>query len=265
MKETRNNLGMDLKQIFYVLRERIVMILMVAFVCGALSYIFTETSITPLYSSKSSVYIVNWDNSDSKATSSDLAAATSLTQDFERMLESDVVMDEVIANLGLNMSAYSLRKGVNITNPLNTRMLEITATSEDPVLAKKIADELARVGREQLVRLMRLEEVNIVDFGKVPTAPSSPNVKRNVAVCSGVGGILICIWFLVQFFMDDTIKSAADVERYLNTNVLASLPYCEEEDVDKNKEAKKWFKQGKKHKHKSKSKSKKPVKSARRN
>lgn len=256
MKEVRNNLEMDLKQIFYVLRERMLMIAMVTFVCGVVAYIYTETRITPVYSSKSSVYIVNWDNSDDKASSSDLAAATSLTQDFERMLESDVVMDEVIANLGLKISTNKLRSQVRITNPLNTRMLEITATCEDPVLAKKIVDELADVGKKQLVRLMKLEEVNIVDYGKVPTAPSAPNVKRNVTVCAFAGMVLICIWYLAQFFMDDTIKSAADVERYLNANVLASLPYCEEEDTDKKTESKGWFAKEKKHKHKSKSKSK---------
>lgn len=255
MKETKFNLEMDLKQMFYVLREKVLMIVLITFLCGVAAYIYTELCVTPTYSSQSSVYIVNRSDSDGKvASSSDLAAATSLTLDFERLLKSDTVMDEVIGNLKLNMNADRLKAMVNITNPVNTRSLEITATCADPVQAKEIADEMAEVGAEQLVRIMEIDKVNIVDKGKVPTAPSSPNVKRNVAVSAAAGLILACIWFLVRFFMDDTIKSSTDVERYLNANVLASLPYREEIDEDKKSASGKLFSKKKKQSRKSKSK-----------
>lgn len=254
MKESKFNFEMDLKQMFYVLREKVLIIVMITLLCGVASYIYTEVCVTPTYSSQSSVYIVNRSDSDGKvASSSDLAAATSLTLDFERLLKSDTVMDEVIGNLDLNMNADRLKSMVSITNPVNTRSLEITATCTDPIQAKKIADEMAEVGAEQLVRIMEIDKVNIVDKGKVPTSPSSPNVKRNVAVCAALGCILACIWFLVRFFMDDTIKSATDVERYLNANVLASLPYREEVDTDKKTNKRKMFTKKKKSKHKSKS------------
>lgn len=71
---------------------------------------------------------------------------------------------------------------------------------------------------------MELGDIRIIDSALVPDEPIKPNKKLNLAI-GGILGLMLGI-MLVFFmeYMDNTIKTTEDVERYLGLPVIGLIP-----------------------------------------
>ena len=158
---------------------------------------------------------------------------TQITQDYQVIITSRPVLDEVIQNLGLNMTYEQLKGRISVNNPSNTRFLEITVRDNDAYLAKKIVDELTRVSCRTTGEVMETQEPNIMDYGQVASSPVSPSMKKNAIIGGLLGFVLACAIIIIRFMLNDSIKTGEDVEKYLGLNVLGMIPL--EEGVSKRK------------------------------
>lgn len=133
----------DLLEIFRALKKRILLVLMVALIGGCIGAATTQFLMTPIYSSTSSMLVLS---KETTLTSlADLQLGASLTSDYTVLITSTPVLEQVITNLNLDMTAEDLKKDVTINNPTDTRILEITVDNADSTMAKKIVDEIVTV------------------------------------------------------------------------------------------------------------------------
>ncbi len=228
MEQRNDELEINLIELFYVLRGRIIVLLLLAVIFAAGAGVYTYYLITPMYSSTSCIYVLS---KGSVVSYSDFMVGSSLTSDYMEMIKSDTVMERVITNLGLedSYSIGSLKGSIQISNPTDTRMLKITVNNSDPLMAKEIADEVAEVAVDRISEVMNVQKPYIYEQGKVASYPISPNMKKNVVVAGLLGIILSASIFIIIYLMDDRIHSAEDVEKYLGINVLASIPIADEQ------------------------------------
>ena len=84
------------------------------------------------------------------------------------------MLEQVIENLGLDETYSSLKKKVTLNNPSNSRILEITVRDANPSMAKKIADEIARVSVAFIQQKMDQDAPNIIQKGYSDGEPVSP-------------------------------------------------------------------------------------------
>lgn len=225
--ETRNEeMEIDLMEIFYILRSRIVIILLTAVIFGVLAGIGTHYLIKPTYSSTSSVYVLTKDTVISYA---DLQVGSSLTSDYIEMIQSPTVLETVIDNLGMKeeLTYKKLLSCVSVQNPADTRILNITVKYNDPRVAKAIVDELTEVSAERISEIMDMDKPNIFEAGKIDPIPISPSLKKNIAIAAILGCLLASAIVIVTHLMDDTIHSPEDIEKYLKLNTLVAIPVSE--------------------------------------
>lgn len=212
----------DLLEIFYALKKKILLVLMVALAGGCIGGACTQFLMTPIYSSTSSILVLS---KETTLTSlADLQLGASLTSDYTVLITSTPVLEQVISNLDLDMKAEDLKKDITINNPTDTRILEITVENADSAMAKKIVDELANVSSSFIGDKMEVIPPKIIEVGKIATERTSPSVKKN-AVLGFLLGLLACAAIVVVYaVMDDTIKTEEDIEKYLGVSVLAKVP-----------------------------------------
>lgn len=146
--------------------------------------------MVPQYESTSQFYVLS--KSMSITSLADIQTGTSLTNDYMVIVEGRPVLEQVIENLGLDETYSSLKKKVTLNNPSNSRILEITVRDANPSMAKKIADEIARVSVAFIQQKMDQDAPNIIQKGYSDGEPVSPNIMKNTAV----GGILGMFWRL---------------------------------------------------------------------
>ena len=143
----------------------------------------------------------------------DLEIGVKLTGDYTELITSRTVLEKVIANLGLDEEYINLRKKITITNPSSTRILKITVSQNDPLMAKKVADELANVSADFIADEMEVAPPKIYETSEVPIYKSSPSLRKNVMMGILAGMILVCGILVVLELMNDSIQTEEDVQR----------------------------------------------------
>ncbi|MCD7823882.1 MAG: Wzz/FepE/Etk N-terminal domain-containing protein [Oscillospiraceae bacterium] len=220
--QQKDEIEIDLMDLLHVLRGRIVTILLTGFVLAAIIGLGTAFIITPSYQSTSKLYIVNQTSTVTSLT--DLQTGSQLTQDYMVLVTSRPVLEQVIENMGLNITYEGLAAMVSLNNPTDTRILEITVTSSDPYMAKEIVDEISEVSMVRIASIMNVDEPTMVEYGHLSDSPSSPNIKRNILAGGAAGILLSAAVIVIMYLMNDTIRTEEDVEKYLGLNNLAMIP-----------------------------------------
>lgn len=83
---------------------------------------------------------------------------------------------------------------------------------------------LEKYQEARINEVMELGDIRIIDKARIPQDPIKPNKKLNLAI-GGILGLMLGV-MLVFFleYMDNTIKTTDDIERYLGLPVLGLIP-----------------------------------------
>ena len=231
-----DEIEIDLKELFYVIKRKLWIILLTGIV-GAVGFgLFTAMVMKPVYTSSTMLYIVNKTTTLTSLT--DLQLGTQLTKDYKVLVTSRPVTGQVITNLDLNLSHEQLVKKIKVDNPTDTRILTISVEDTDPYMAKSIADEFASVASARMAEIMDSAPPNIVEEAYLPTQKTKPSITKNTMIGGLAGVFLAGAIILVLFVMNDAIKTPEDVEKYLGLNTLATIPVFEGETGAKKKKSK---------------------------
>lgn len=240
----QDEITIDIGELIGVLWKKAHIIILVGIVCALAAFFGTKLLITPQYDSVTKIYVIAKQN-ENAITTSDLQTGNMLTKDYVEMVKSRPVLEKVISVLDLDMTTGALLDCIKVEVPADTRMIKITVRHEDPKMAKNIADAVRDAASVQIKDVMNIDAVNTVEDANLPTGKATPNTMKNTMM-GGILGVILTMGIIVLIhILDDTIKTPDDVERYLELNVLASLPI--KEGTKKNKKAKTPKKKATKH------------------
>ncbi len=234
----RDEIEIDLREIFGLLMAKMWIIIIATIITAAIAGVGSKLLLTPIYTSTTKLYIVNKSQSLTSLSLSDLQLGTQLTKDYMVLVKSRPVTEKIISNLNLDMTHEGMLGIMTISNPQDTRILEISIEYPDAYMAKIIVDEIAKVSASRIAEIMDMKEPNIVEEGHVAENQTSPNILKNTAI-GGILGLIISVFIIcLLFIMDDSIKSSEDIERYLGINTIALIPLEEGEELVKGKNKK---------------------------
>lgn len=202
--------------------------IVLCFLAGAVLFnAYAYFLIEPVYESTSKLYVVSA-SEDSVVNLSDLNIGASLTSDYEELMLSYPVLDQVIDKLGLDMDYKDLAKMIVLTNPEDSRVLNITVTSTNPQQACDIANTLAQVSVEYLPDTMSTHAPNIAQVARVASHKSGPSYLKYTAIGALLGMLACCIFIIAGYLMDDTIHTAEDMEKFFGLIPLTTIPESEQ-------------------------------------
>lgn len=212
----------DLVELLYRLIEKWKIIVLACLFGALIAAVCTFYFITPMYTATSKLYVVN--AKDSAINLSDLQIGNYLASDYTEVFSNWHVHEMVLQRLGLDYTYSQLAEMVSVENPKDTRILYVNVVSDDPQEAKDMADTYAQVAREFIAVKMDTEQPNIFEEALLPSRPSSPNKSRNIIMGFMIGLILSCSVIIAQFLMDDRLRSADDIEKYVQLPTLGVMP-----------------------------------------
>lgn len=232
IKQSREDgeVTIDLLELFTVLLGKAHIILLAGVFTALLALVGTKMLLTPMYRSVTKVYVLSKQDNTASVTYSDLQTGTQLVKDYMELVKSRPVLEQTISVLNLDMEPEELKERITTETSGDTRIFSISVVDEDPKKARDIVNAVREAVSIQITEVMDADAVNTVEEGNLPKSPASPSLKKN-AVIGGLLGVIVAAGiFVLIFLLDDTIKTPADVERYLDLNVLASIPISEGED-----------------------------------
>lgn len=222
MNSQNDEIEIDLREIFMLILNHLLMVISVTVIGALLAGLISVYALTPMYTSTAKMYILA--NSDTIVSLTDLQMGSSLANDYEELIKSRPVVEQVAKNLNLDVTYGELLDCLSITNKDNTRIIQIQITYPDPVAAKEIANEFVNVSRKQMSQIMKVDEPTIVEDAIEAKTQSSPNNIKNILIGAVVGLLLSVGFIVIHNILDDTMRTADDVEKFLKLNTLASVP-----------------------------------------
>lgn len=139
----------DLGEIFAVLMSRLAIIIASTIICGVIAFSYAKFMITPVYDSKTQIYVLNKQDG-SNVTYNDLVTGTQLTKDYEVLIKSRSVLEQVIKELSLDMQYGQLQSMITVGAETDTRIISITVRDIDPGRAKTIADKVRELASDHI-------------------------------------------------------------------------------------------------------------------
>ena len=225
MDQQTNVRVISLKDLWDIFIQRLwIMVLAAVLAVGGL-FFFISLTFVPVYESTATLYILRQDEKEvTTGMSDDFSLALKVVNDCDYLLKSHSVLDEVIDKLNLDITYSSLSQCVTTKNPENTRILEVTVTSDTPEQAKRIVDNICLVGTEKITEAMGFEQVNLYEHGILNPEPCNKLSLMTYALIGLIVAILTYSAFLIAFLLDDRIRTDEDIERYLNLSILGEIP-----------------------------------------
>lgn len=222
MNHERDEIEIDLLEIFHVLKKRFLIILLTALIFAAGSGVYSFFIADPVYESTSRLYILT--QSTSITSLADIQMGSSLASDYLELIKSRPVVEEVIKNLDLDIEYGQMVGKLTVTNPADTRILNISIQDTDASLTTKAANEFSKVAKKQISDIMKTDEPTVVEVATYPDSPIKPEKAKNIAIAFLLGAILSALVVIVTYVLNDKIKGAEDIEKYLGLNTLAQVP-----------------------------------------
>lgn len=220
--EAEDEFEIDLMEMLLRMVERWKLIVAGALVGAVIMFVYSFIIATPQYEATSKLYVLS--SSDSAINLSDLQIGSYLTSDYVEVFDTWEVHDMVRRNLQLNYSDEKLKDMLTLKNPTNTRVLYITIRSGDPKEAMTLSNEYASVARQYISAAMQTDEPSIMSEAKMPEEPVAPHKARNMIIGILIGAIIMCVAVVVQYLLDDKVKTEDDVKKYTGLPTLAIVP-----------------------------------------
>jgi len=134
------------------------------------------------------------------------------------------VLDKVIAEGKLDMTTAQLRGLMDAKSVDETEMFRVSISHADPNTAANIANAIAAVAPTEIQNIMIGSATKVIDYAKVPQAPSSPSMTRNTILGGMIGFLLAVAVVVAQQLLDRRIKTEEDLTRIANVPVLGVIP-----------------------------------------
>lgn len=183
--------------------------------------------IMPVYTATTSLYVLNRQTTENVINYSDLQSSALLTADYRELILSKRVLSAVADEFSLEADTMRDDFNIEVTSANNTRVIKISVTSEDPVLAANLANAIGKEFSITVVEIMDANNVNFVDFAEPPLEPSAPKKLLTIAL-AGLTALMLSIGIaLLIEMLNTTIRTVEDVEKALGLTVLARIPKFE--------------------------------------
>ena len=233
MRHEEDVIEIDLFDLLYEIQRKLAVILATALIFAGVTRVYNFFVADPVYQTTSKLYI---QAQESTTTSlSDLQIGSTLAHDCVEMIKSRSIAEEVIKEQKLDMESKELVKMLSVTNPEDTRIINITIEGTDSKLITRIANEYADVSKVRISEVMKTDKPQVWERAAVPENPVKPAKTKNTILGFLIGAMLSAMIVVVMRLLNDNIRTQDEIENYLELNMLAVVPYDEKADRDKKK------------------------------
>lgn len=214
----------DLREVFILLKNNIVLILVATVLFGISGFMGTRYLITPQYEASVNMIVNTKQDNTSYVSNDNITSAKNLVSTYAIIIKSNTVLNQVIDNLGLDMDYDTLQKKVTVTAVDDTQIMRVAVKDADPYVAARIVRSISRVSPDVIVDAVEAGSCKVISQVDEPKDPVSPSIMKNTAVAALLGFAVSVAIIFVKHFFSNYIVDDNDVQKYLGIPVLGVIP-----------------------------------------
>ncbi len=203
----------------------LIVIVILFIILGAVgSWYYTDYIQVPMYKSQTSLVLTRAGDSTGSITQNDISLNKNLVATYREIIKSRRILSNVISNLNLDIAEKELSDKVSVTSSNDTELIVISVVDKDSKLARDIANEIAKVFKEEITTIYNIENISIVDVAIKAKDAYNVNPLKQYVIGVGSGFLIGSLIITVMFYFDDSIKKPEDIEEKVGLSVLSTVP-----------------------------------------
>ena len=176
----------SLNEIFAILKQRIFLITILAFLGLSVSALYTFFAVTPTYNATTQMLVNHKADILSEIQLEDINTNVQMINTYKDIIKGPVILKEVQEKLEPSYSVGQLADMVSISSNTDSQVFSLTVTTTSPTEAATIANKIAATFQTSIGKIMNVENVTVISEATVNANPVSPNVPMNLG--AGVVG-----------------------------------------------------------------------------
>ena len=217
----------SLLDLFKILKSNLVLIILSTLLIGIIAGLYAYLVAEPQY--KSNAYVmVQVQTGTGTEDSFDLVNAQRLMATAADLISMPIVLEQVIDDLGLDITAKQLESSLTVTSSTTSYFINISYLSGDPSLSEQVVNSVIDEAIDFANTNVAILKDNII---RTSTAQEgvydSPNKVLYIAIGIILGGILgVGIAFVKELF-NNTFRTKEQLESAFGIQVLGVIPEFE--------------------------------------
>lgn len=210
-----------------ILLRRLWLIVVLVCLGGGVAYVYSSYIVQEKYTSSVTMYVYNPNPQQQNMTTSDFMLSQKLVDTYMVILKSNHVLDKVsdqIAEDNIKYSASAISGMISAEAVEETEVFKVSVSTHNKEHSKIIADTIAQIAPDEIIRVVKAGAVEIVDNAQLPEKPSYPNVSRNTIIGIILGLVFACVFAIVLELMNTSVKSRDDLSETHKYPILAVIP-----------------------------------------
>ncbi len=227
MEAEKNAINISLSSLWKIFINRFWILLIVGVVCFAGLFAYSKLTFVPQYESTGKMYILRQRQSDEYQQNYDYQSSLLITADCTEILKTRAVLEQVIQELPDLDGKYTyndLKSRISVSNPTETRILEISVRADTQKDARLITDKLGEVGARKITELLGDDQADYFEKGYVPSTPCNTPSVVTMALISFAAMVLIYGVFVLIFIKNEHIGTSEEIEKRLHVAMLGEIP-----------------------------------------
>ena len=193
----------SLASVFLYILKNITIVVLAAIMCGMAGYVFANKFVKPKYVSNTKIIIFTAErDSENDPSWEDMQLSFNLLTDCSQIIKSRDVLEEVADELNLSTSYDDLFQNVDVSFMSNSRIIEISVTDEDPLMAMQILKKLREVSMRYICDNLEVSDSKIIQKENVPHYPISTDSQYYVMMGAGIGIIVSSVILIVVYIAE---------------------------------------------------------------
>ncbi len=218
--ENKNQI--NLEKFLFVIKRRIVWILIIALVAGLAAGLLTKLLVKPEYVSYATFYVKSAEQ-QTNITQQQIAAAKSLVDTYIVFLRGNDFLEDVAKTAEVDYTYSQIRARMTASAVNSTEVFRVSISDTDPKRAYMIATVLSNKA-PAMIEGVSGGKVSVIDKPQMPTEPNSTGTKRNAVLGAALGAVIAFAAFFIKEILDVTIYTEEDITESFKYPVIGTIP-----------------------------------------
>ena len=212
---------LSIKDALEIIKRKIVLIVIVAFIGAIVVEIFQIKSINPQYTISTKLFI---GKEEGEYSLTDIQYYSKVLSTYSELLQSEDLAQRVIDDNNFNVPYNCISSSLSIKNSDDSQFLNVSITYSDPNEGKKMLKALIEEFIKTSQSYISDVSVRTVDTPKISSVSNTINFPKSLVLSMAIGIMLsLTIVILKEYFSDKVIKSDT-IEKVCDIKVLGVVP-----------------------------------------
>ena len=265
-QQTLNN-TIDLHRLMVICRKHIKMLIIWTLLAGILGFVIAQFVVVPKYTATTEILVNQRHTNDNNGQAyNNQQADIQMINTYKDIITNQVILSKASKQLknpvhvikpaqkavyrtnadgtrrlikeaqpavverggkSYNLSTDELKKAISVQTQQNSQVFSLQVKTDDPQESAVVANTVANVFKQQIKKIMSVNNVTIVSRASTPNSPSFPNKKLFALAGAVLGLVLSFLYILIGDLMDTSIHDDEYLTNELGLTNLGHVNHIE--------------------------------------